>query len=60
GGAAGIEPGTVLAAADDGIDVACGSGVLRILRLQLTGRKPLLAREFIQGLRLDHARFAAA
>jgi methionyl-tRNA formyltransferase len=59
GGAPGIEPGTVLAAADDGIDVACGSGVLRILRLQLTGRKPLLAREFIQGLRLDHARFAA-
>jgi len=58
GGAPGIEPGTVLAAADDGIDVACGTGVLRILRLQLTGRKPLLAREFIQGLRLDHARFA--
>ncbi|MHB8475214.1 MAG: methionyl-tRNA formyltransferase [Steroidobacteraceae bacterium] len=59
-GAPGSEPGTVLAAADDGIDVACGTGVLRILRLQLTGRKPLLAREFIQGLKLDHARFAAA
>jgi methionyl-tRNA formyltransferase len=58
GGAPGIEPGTVLAAADDGIDVACGTGVLRILRLQLTGRKPLSAREFIQGRRLDHARFA--
>ncbi len=60
GAAPEIEPGTVLAAADDGIDVACGTGVLRILRLQLTGRKPLLAREFIQGQRLDHARFAAA
>jgi methionyl-tRNA formyltransferase len=60
GAAPGIEPGTVLAAADDGIDVACGTGVLRILRLQLTGRKPLSAREFIQGQRLDHARFAAA
>ena len=35
-------------------------GVLRILRLQLAGRKPLLAREFIQGQRLDRARFAAA
>ena len=41
-----------------GIDVACGRGVLRILRLQLAGRKPLAAREFIQGQRLDGARFA--
>ena len=56
----GTEPGTVLAATRDGIDVACGRGVLRILRLQLAGRKPLFAREFIKGLRLDGARFAAA
>jgi methionyl-tRNA formyltransferase len=53
-------PGTVLAAAQDGIDVACGRGVLRILRLQLAGRKSLCAREFIQGQRLDGARFAQA
>jgi len=53
-------PGTVLAAAEDGIDVACGRGVLRILRLQLAGRKSLGAREFIQGQRLDGARFAQA
>jgi methionyl-tRNA formyltransferase len=52
-------PGTVLAAAQDGIDVACGRGVLRILRLQLAGRKPLAAHEFIRGQRLDGARFAA-
>jgi methionyl-tRNA formyltransferase len=51
-------PGTVLAATQDGIDVACGSGVLRVLRLQLSGRMPLPAREFIQGQRLDGARFA--
>jgi methionyl-tRNA formyltransferase len=51
-------PGTVLAATQDGIDVACGRGVLRVLRLQLSGRKPLPAREFIQGQRLDGARFA--
>jgi methionyl-tRNA formyltransferase len=51
-------PGTVLAAAPDGIDVACGRGVLRILRLQLAGRKPLGPREFLQGLRLDRAHFA--
>jgi methionyl-tRNA formyltransferase len=52
-------PGTVLAATDDGIDVACGRGILRILRLQLAGRKTLVPREFIQGQRLAGARFAA-
>ena len=53
-------PGTVLAAADDGIDVACGRGNLRILRLQLAGRKPLPAREFIQGRKLDGEQFVGA
>lgn len=50
--------GSVLAATPAGIDVACGRGVLRILRLQLAGRKPLFAQEFIMGQRLDGARFA--
>jgi methionyl-tRNA formyltransferase len=50
-------PGAVLAATHVGIDVACGRGVLRILRLQLAGRKPLAAREFIHGRRLDGACF---
>ncbi len=49
-------PGSVLAAADVGIDVACGTGVLRLTRLQLAGRKPLDAREFLAGRRLDGAR----
>jgi methionyl-tRNA formyltransferase len=53
-----IEPGTVLAATHAGIDVACGRGALRILRLQLAGRKALFAQEFIKGQRLDGARFA--
>ncbi len=48
-------PGTVLAATPEGIDVACGRGVLRVLRLQLAGRKPLPARDFIRGRRLDGA-----
>jgi methionyl-tRNA formyltransferase len=51
-------PGTVLAATHEGIDVACRRGVLRILRLQLAGRKPLVAQEFIQGQRLAGAHFA--
>jgi methionyl-tRNA formyltransferase len=49
-------PGTVLAATHEGIDVACGRGVLRILRLQLAGRKPLEPREFLTGQRLDGVR----
>jgi methionyl-tRNA formyltransferase len=60
GAAANPEPGTVLAAAEDGIDVACGRGTLRILRLQLAGRKPLAAREFIQGRKLGGERFVHA
>lgn len=55
--AIGSAPGSVLDASDLGVDVACGQGVLRILRLQLAGRKPLTAREFIKAQRLNGARF---
>jgi methionyl-tRNA formyltransferase len=57
-GSAAAAPGTVLDASNTGIEVACGAGVLRILRLQLAGRKPLTAREFIKAQRLAGARFA--
>ena len=53
-----LPPGTVLDAAADGIDVACGQGQLRIVRLQLAGRKPLAAHEFIKAQPLVGARFA--
>ncbi len=53
-------PGTVLAVADEGIDVACGRGTLRVLRLQLAGRKSLAAREFIKAQPLQGARFVPA
>lgn len=46
---AGEPPGTVLAATNHGIDVACGRGSISILRLQLAGRKPLMAGDFIKG-----------
>ncbi len=48
-------PGTVLAATQAGIDVACGDGVLRVTRLQLAGRKALGARDFVQGLKAGQA-----
>lgn len=52
-------PGTVLRASDAGVDVACGQGAVRILRLQLAGRKPLAAREFIKAQHLDGARLTS-
>ena len=58
--AAGTVPGAILKAAAEGIDVACGSGALRIHRLQLAGRKPLTAREFLQAQPLNGGSFASA
>jgi methionyl-tRNA formyltransferase len=52
-------PGTVLAASADGIIVACGKGTLRVTRLQLAGRKPMAAGEFIKAQRLGGARFTS-
>ncbi len=40
-------PGLVIGTGADGIDVACGDGVLRILRLQMPGRRVVTAREFL-------------
>jgi methionyl-tRNA formyltransferase len=50
-------PGSVLTATREGIDVVCGTGVLRVLKLQLAGRKPLPAGEFLRGQRLEGTRF---
>jgi methionyl-tRNA formyltransferase len=52
-------PGSVVAASSAGVDVACGRGVLRLLRLQLAGRKPLAAAEFIKAQRLTGASFSS-
>jgi methionyl-tRNA formyltransferase len=52
-------PGSVVTASSAGVEVACGSGNLRLLRLQLAGRKPLAAAEFIKAQRLTGASFAS-
>jgi methionyl-tRNA formyltransferase len=41
------EPGTVIRAGPEGIDVATGDGIVRIRRLQMPGRRPVTAREFL-------------
>jgi methionyl-tRNA formyltransferase len=52
-------PGSVVAASSDGIDVACGRGALRLLRLQLAGRKPLAVPEFLKSQRVALSSFAS-
>jgi methionyl-tRNA formyltransferase len=46
-------PGTVLDAHSDQLRVQTGDGVLRLLMLQREGRRPLTAREFLAGRRIE-------
>ena len=48
-------PGTVIKAVSDGVEVATVDGVLRLKRLQLPGRKPVPASEFVNACPLDGA-----
>src|SRR3954469_20332720 len=43
------DPGLIMRAGEDGIDVACGRGRVKILELQQAGGKRLLAAEFARG-----------
>lgn len=43
------EPGTVIAATKEGIDVAAGDGAVRLLIVQTPGKKPMTAVEFLRG-----------
>jgi methionyl-tRNA formyltransferase len=46
-------PGTILDAHADQFRVQTGDGVLRLLMLQREGRRPLTAREFLAGRRIE-------
>lgn len=41
------EPGTVMSATRDGIDVSCQSGLLRVTRLQMPGKRAMDSQDFI-------------
>ena len=49
-------PGTVLAVASEGIDVAAGSGVVRLTELQRAGGKRLPAADFLRGFDIEPGR----
>ena len=47
-------PGTVVAAGKDGIDIACGDGlILRILELQAPGSRRMAAADYLRGHPID-------
>lgn len=51
------EFGKVLRADRGGIDVSCGDGSIRILQLQLEGKKQLSAGDFLNGQKLEVGQF---
>ena len=56
----GSTPGTIIAATKEGVDVACGDGMLRIEQAQLPGGRPLAAVDLInarKSLKQAGARF---
>jgi methionyl-tRNA formyltransferase len=57
---AGAVPGTIVAARGDDLDVATGAGLLRIVELQLEGKKPMRARDFLAGHHLPPGRRLSA
>lgn len=48
-----VQPGTILDAHSDQFRVQTGDGVLRVVMLQREGRRPLTAREFLAGRRIE-------
>jgi methionyl-tRNA formyltransferase len=55
---AGGAPGTVVMASKSGVEIACGSGRIALVRGQLEGKKPLAATDLVAGRALaEGARF---
>ncbi len=46
-------PGTIETVRKDSVDVACGSGILRVYSLQLEGKKRMAVKDFLLGYTLE-------
>ncbi len=53
-------PGTVLSCSREGVEVACGSGVLRLLEVQMPGKKPMAVADFVNAHDLSGVRLGAS
>jgi methionyl-tRNA formyltransferase len=42
-------PGTIIRVSNDGVDVATGAGVIRLINIQLIGKKAMMIRDFLNG-----------
>ncbi|MBN2184259.1 MAG: methionyl-tRNA formyltransferase [Candidatus Krumholzibacteriota bacterium] len=49
----GADPGQILSAAGNSLVVACGSGAVRVTRVQVRGKKAMDAEDFMRGYRLE-------
>lgn len=47
------EPGTVVGVSDEGMDVRCGRGVVRLTEVQPENKKRMKAGDFVRGFRLS-------
>jgi methionyl-tRNA formyltransferase len=50
---AGATPGTIIAVSEEGIDVACRPGALRLVRIKPAGKQEMAAAGFAAGRRLE-------
>lgn len=50
-GTGNASPGTILASDREGLDIACGEGVLRLTRLQLPGKNPASVHDILNARR---------
>jgi methionyl-tRNA formyltransferase len=42
-------PGTIIRVSHDGVDVATGAGLIRLVNIQLIGKKAMMIRDFLNG-----------
>ena len=56
-GSASAPPGAVIGTSREGIDVSTADGILRVIRLQMPGKRPVTAQEFLNARDVAGARF---